>query len=740
MLEYNIIISVICIIFMLLLLFIFAISLLSKSKTRAEKIEFIRSFKKGKFALIYFAMLPLYFIGRLFGGERALYAIFGSFCNVVRLVVLQYDVSNIKLLFEQNVVYSVAVTFGFVLVGLNALLLTLSLTIQRISEFFNYHVFIYSKKEKTIIIGYNEESLSVYDSCSVKNKILSDLLTDTQKDALYMRGAKYYDAKTWCVLGEFIKRALKNCNEKLNVVINTVSDEDSILLCRLFSEYINGDGARLDLSRISVFVYGNPLHEQVYLSFVRDSNGCLHYINKYQRIAIDFIDKYPFARFMDETRIDYSTALVKNDVNVNAVFVGFGKTNQQVFLTSVANNQFVERVNGEIALKPVTYYVFDKRDTRNDRNLNHGYYRYKKEVDVENKEKYLPLPEFPAKEVFRKMDINDQDFYVELSKICTANPLDSNFIIIAVGKDLENIDICQKLLDKKREWGLDNLQIFVKVRNFDVFKNCKSVLGCELDFDYDGDKKPLCYAFGLEDVLVYNYENLINEKFSGLAKFKNLTYAVESYVTYNKLTSVDLKVLDEIKTCNDYVWHKKYTQLERDSNLYACLSIRSKLNMLGFDYAPKSSELTAVSADEYMRIYGKGYMPDTKYFDLRLNGKPVVFYSMDFAPSLRTTLALHEHYRWNSYMISKGIIPATIEQILTERKDDGKGGFTNGKNYALRRHGNITTMQGLYRFAQMIAERDGKTVAECDVIKYDYQLMDDVYYLLDFNGYKIVKK
>lgn len=112
-----------------------------------------------------------------------------------------------------------------------------------------------------------------------------------------------------------------------------------------------------------------------------------------------------------------------------------------------------------------------------------------------------------------------------------------------------------------------------------------------------------------------------------------------------------------------------------------------------------------------------------------------------FAESRRKTMAILEHLRWNSFMISKGIIPASREQILNEMQErDGKLRHTNGKNYALRRHGNLTTFEGLVTFRQMLAERDSDTEADHDVIKYDYQLLDDAFWLLDRNGYKIVRR
>ena len=69
---------------------------------------------------------------------------------------------------------------------------------------------------------------------------------------------------------------------------------------------------------------------------------------------------------------------------------------------------------------------------------------------------------------------------------------------------------------------------------------------------------------------------------------------------------------------------------------------------------------------------------------------------------------------------------------------DGK--HTNGKNYLLRRHGNITTMAGLVEFRKMLAKRKGTTEESEDVIKYDYQILDDAYWLLKETGYSIIER
>jgi hypothetical protein len=99
-------------------------------------------------------------------------------------------------------------------------------------------------------------------------------------------------------------------------------------------------------------------------------------------------------------------------------------------------------------------------------------------------------------------------------------------------------------------------------------------------------------------------------------------------------------------------------------------------------------------------------------------------------------MAIHEHARWNAFMISKGLIPANLKQILEEKDSEGK--YTNGNNSALRHHGNLTTYEGLTQFRKIVAQRDKVPEEKKDVIKYDYQLLDDAHWLLEKLDYKII--
>ena len=186
-------------------------------------------------------------------------------------------------------------------------------------------------------------------------------------------------------------------------------------------------------------------------------------------------------------------------------------------------------------------------------------------------------------------------------------------------------------------------------------------------------------------------------------------------------------------------WYQDKNQLQRESSLYCGLSLRSKLNLMGLDYCKKANASDkGMSNEEYLVHYAGDDQPDTKYYSLKANGKDIVHYALPYAVSRRRSMAIHEHLRWNAFEISKGVIPATLDQILTEK--DKKGKYTNGKSDVLRRHGNLTTFDGLVQFRMLVAMRNQCSEDQADVIKYDYQLLDDAYWFLEKAGCKIIYK
>lgn len=747
---YNLF-SVICIVLLSAIAIGYIIAIFKKE--RSKSIEFIRQFKKGKCAIVYLVAIPLYFIGHIYAGQAAGPAFFAAINKTMVLVVLRYDMSSISALMADNCIYTVAVYFCFILVLINAMLLILSLLHQKIWEWCNRLCWNLSGKEKLLIVGNNKESLDIYTSETNRAVMLLDDIADNEKGKLFgkrvnfislsgdiediRKKGKKNENKFDNAIEEYCCKFVLDCLDKPKkpciLVINTKDDYKNIALCQ---KIVAATSQRLNkksetemadvLSHIRIYVFGMPDHEAIYNSIVESAKGCIRYVNKYRQIAMDFVERYPLTQFMTSEQIDYGTSLLKDGVDVNVAMIGFGKTNHQIFLTSVANNQFLVEKDGKKVLKEVNYHIFDKKNAESNKNLNHSYYRFKNEFEDQFKEQakmgeahpYLPFPMLPAKdEYYDKHDVNDSIFYKKL-KAALSGEKKFNYIIIAFGTDLENIDMAQKMLEKKQEWGLKDTYIFVKVRSgndsYAIFKGSN------------------CFMIGDEPHTVYNIDQIDDHVITDMAKMRNKIYALES--KYKEEMDKPTKTSpQDVYAAADCDWYINKTQFERESNIYACLSLRSKLHLMGLDYIVDDgqSEPAGLDREEYLQHYAGENKPDET--EEEIEGKIIIKYDIEFNESRRKTMAIHEHMRWNSFMISKGFVPSSKQEIVKDSKK-------HGKNYSLRKHGNLTTFEGLVTFRQLIANGDKAKELKADVIKYDYQLLDDAHWLLSKNHYKIVKR
>ncbi len=699
-------------------------------KNREGRINFIRGFKKGKCFAVFIVAIPLFYIGYWFKDQSLIESFFSALTHAVNLVVLKFELSKIQLLLNENVFYRITVYYCCTLVTLNAVLFAISVAGQRGWEFVQRIKNTFTKKNKLYIFGNNNNNLSIYNSNNSNLGIVVDKISAQEGLSLYIKKIKYISCNNFDATINAIFNCLNKKNNRIVVIINTEDDEKNLSIINCIIKKIRQASDELQqryFDLLDVTVFGEPTYEAIYNDIVTNALGCVQYKNKYQMIAMKFIDEHPFTKFMDERHIDYETSLIKNGIDINVCMVGYGKTNQQIFLTSVANNQFLTKSNEELTLKKVKYHLFDKNYAENNKNLNHSYYRYKNEIGTMKPDEYLPLPELPANEEYYHVDINEPMFYNRINEIVTRSKNDVNFVIIAFQTDLENIDMAQKLVEKRREWGVDELVVFVKVRKAQgevaVFKE-KNV-----------------FVIGNESDCVYNIKAIKNDKIYQMAKLRNEIYDLEYTITTDK----SFKLNDETVKANcikaNKNWFVSKSQFERDSNLYCCLSLQSKLNLMGLKYCRDyENDLPALTEEEYMNHYAQGDIPDTETYSTVIKDKKIIKYPLEFKDSKRKNLAVLEHYRWNSFMISQGMVPASKKQILNEMIErNGKLRHTNGKNYRLRRHGNLTTFDGLVEFRKIVSERDGGNEVDYDVIKYDYQLLDDAYWLLKSCGYKIIE-
>ena len=731
----NVVSIICCAIFAIVGLFVVAKIVFKMVKDRKEAISYIRSFKKGKCALILLPVFALYWVGFYHSDGNVIRAFYASIENALGFLVMKYDLDDIDALMQANALYKHTVYAGMLLVLLNAMLFAFSWLGQYLVCGAQRLIDRCSNRDRLVLVGNSPENIAIYHSDKKRRKLLLEDVAAVnasnrkkEEESLYMNGVAFQFANS--LDAEIEKRICwaRRRNKECLIIVNTGDDKRNIGICKTIVQKIAHEKSEIGdiYKKLNVYVFGDPKYETVYADAVNKGNGCVHYVNKYMKVAMDFVDRYPFSQFMDERQIDYETTLIRDGVDINAILIGFGRANQQIFLTSVANNQFLTGSEAEPKLKAVNYVIFDKTPAENNKNLNHSYYRFKNECCDENgkvildEENYLDPPELPAKETYHHLDINDQNFYRQIQSVVTRNKNDANFIIIAFGADLENLDLAQKLIEKRKEWGLDNLTIFVKARAWHK----------ENSFQDDA----ACYFIGNERDVVYNIDKITNDIIYKMSQERDVFYKVAKEANGNSS-------YEELCTTASRAWHMKKTQIERESSLYCCLSLRSKLQLMGLDYCTEREiqelGLYAYSQKAYWEYVASDDMPQNSMGE---GQQPkIIFSDLNFKQSRRRTMAIHEHMRWNSYMLSKGMIPATIKQI-EELEVDDKGRYINGKNYPLRRHGNLTTFEGLMEFRRIVGKKPDTDEKNEDVIQYDYQILDDAYWLLRTQGYKIVDK
>ena len=720
-----------------------------------KRLRYIKNFKKGQAFLVYLLILPVLWVGL---NHITNNGVLDNFFNAVKLVTdliaLKFNThAGIQSFMKENIFYGITMYTFYSVILLNSLFFFFSLFGQMFINYIRYLYIRLSRRELNIIIEYNKNNMSIIKSLKNKIIIVYGNLKPEEKDELIVKKVVYKDLANPKELRKLVCDGFKNLKKrKTNVFINTGDDSSNLLYTKQFVEIIEKlnlkEGKKEDVigNLMDIYTFGQPTNESAFTHFAEVTKGCVHHLNKYKLIAIDFIDKYPLTHFMDDTilnhedgtiRVEYdSKGNVINDIDINMVIVGFGKTSQQLFLTSTASQQFITKNNkGEIIPKPVNYYCYDIQNGKeSNKILNHTFNRYvnelKKIKDNKLEKDYLDLPEVPSNLYPMPLDIDSSRFNDSLYKILKDVKKDAhspknikkyNYLLISFGTDLENLDLAEKLLQRIKEWKLQyNTRIFVKIRSSSIINNVISQ-------DRLDNKEYYLYS-GEEDV-VYNAKKIINEKIEKMARMRNELYTIEEYATK---TDYDLDEKEILKLRRDALekWYSR-SEIERLSNIYACLSIRSKLNMFNFDYAPLKDKRKKVSKNEFYKEYEKGYPRATTHFKKGKFEKDITKYEdLNFLDSLRTNMAIQEHNRWNAYMISMGMTPSSIEEI--------KEGKENGRDYSIRKH-YLTTMQGLVEFRKIKAQKYNSTELKEDVIKYDYQVLDDIYWLLEKNNLKIVR-
>ncbi len=124
--------------------------------------------------------------------------------------------------------------------------------------------------------------------------------------------------------GETFAKLFKNFNKpKVSAIVALDDDEKSLLYAEQFQKLIEtADLTKNPLTEevgLTVFVFASKMNEDVFAHFVEKTNGIIRFINRHKLISIDFIDRYPLTQFMTEREIDYATATIRNEIDLNVL-------------------------------------------------------------------------------------------------------------------------------------------------------------------------------------------------------------------------------------------------------------------------------------------------------------------------------------------------------------------------------------------------------------------------------------
>ena len=127
---------------------------------RADRLEYYKNYKKGKFWAIYFVAIPLFYLANKFNGSAADEAFFDAVKSSVDLVVLKYDYSAVKPLMEANSAFKAVMWLCFVMVALNASFLAVTIVYRRVLN----HVWkerAKNAKKCYVVVGFNPQNKKI---------------------------------------------------------------------------------------------------------------------------------------------------------------------------------------------------------------------------------------------------------------------------------------------------------------------------------------------------------------------------------------------------------------------------------------------------------------------------------------------------------------------------------------------------------------------------------------------------
>jgi hypothetical protein len=603
------------------------------------------------------------------------YKLLVSFLGTLPFFVGQYTGANNHALARANNLYEIAIVICVIGCFLFTALIAIRVFFQSIINNLHYRLAVKYGTKPSFVIAGNSSPLEMFlASLSPVQKGRAIIILDSNNEDM----KKEYSARGFAVLAQ---RADKEALMKTGVAVakeaTLVSlledDERSLSVARAFA-----DIAKLAPNSTARIMY-TGIDRSEHFSFSEKAPGQISFFNPYDIISRQFLMRYPASRFLPPSYIDTHAAKLNGTYAINHIFIGFGKTNAQILRKSVIIEQLPGcNYNALIIDTDIEDSQAEFKNAARGLFIDHS----------DDAQMYFPKPDEQYFLEFKQMNVLSKEFYELTANRITSG--DFSTVIIALGDDRFNAETAMELRQWLYERGADpcKLQIYIRA------KRRSSIINDEtLNFGIQESGIPI-QVFGIEDD-IFSASLLINRDIDILAKHIAGHYA-GGYSGWDRLTNQ-----------------------ERDSNRSAALSIRVKLNLMGFDL--KYDLKNTLEQDEAV----------------------IADFKNAYQGILRDNIARLEHQRWNTYHLASGWQTMPKNEVSAETRKNGRS----------RKHACITTFEGLEELAMLQAQMKTRNINEAereaaykaalsdyDTRLYDYNLMDKLLHNLEGTKFRIVKK
>ncbi len=432
--------------------------------------------------------------------------------------------------------------------------------------------------------------------------------------------------------------------------------------------------------------------------------------NPYEILARGFVFDNPISKYIPRSFLNENCTL-KNDKEINVVFLGFGKVNSEIFKLMAEQNQFVSEDKSKLHAHLVNYYFYDI----NKSNLNNDTFlrlEYEYNNIIKDKEKEHIGFDNVCKVNIEYDDFKSLDSFKKI--VGLVNQKSFTYFIVSYGEELENIDFAIKLYENVKKLGL--CKIFVRVKNSSTNRLNK----------YDEE---LVY-FGEQNEL-FKHESVVGNIFE---KFSNITHSL--YVN---------STIDDI---NKMIEFYNLPYIKQYSNLHSFLSIPFKMGLLGleikkYDSLNDNKDFKKINNEEYYNLLLDKENDNYEIVDGKLIRNLTKEYYLN-SLTKSNVLAFSEHLRWNAYYFLNNFTPMNYNDYTFVHNKENDSVII--QNIDKKEHGCLVNYYDLIKvhekqlevFKEHNIEKEFKDV---ETLHYDFEGFDNIINTLnnqDYGLYRII--